>query len=184
MSNTSSNGWDVAEIITALATTATAVLGWFTYKFISHGDDPVVECADPEWTSSSTIQLNITVRNRSVVAHRVSKLKLRQPRLGNISLIGSGRTIGPAKVIDVNWLNLSPVGSELPHSSSAAGRPLDQVLISVVFSRPVDWYSGKLRIDLIISDRSFRPRHRRFAILKFIQAPPNKTTADTIKQID
>jgi len=179
MSDSTGVGWGIAEWITATATTATACIGWFAYRYSLRSTDPIVESDDPEWIKSGNIAWRITVRNRSAMAHRFLKVRISRPKGARISLPDT--QLAPAQTLDLSWLNIYPVGTV---STLFVVHPTDQMTLSFVLEPPSGWVSGALRIELTIADKSSRPRQRRFVISKSIIATASKVTADTTKQID
>jgi hypothetical protein len=65
-----------------------------------------------------------------------------------------------------------------------SGLHLDEVTFDVFVAPPSGWSSGKVRIDLLISDKSLRPRRRHLVVAKFIQAPNTKSMDDSINNTD
>jgi hypothetical protein len=179
MSDANSGGWSIPEWITAAATTVTALIGWFAYRYSLRSAAPIVESDEPEWTPRGNIGWRITIRNRSAMAHRLLTLRIRKPKLGMISLPNS--KVGPAQTLDISWLTLWPIGTI---SNLLIQYPSDQTTLDILLTPPSGWLGGALRIDLAIADKSSRPRHRRFVVAKLISATPSRTNADAIKQSD
>ncbi len=167
-----------ADWVTAVATSTTALFAWFAYRYTLKATDPVVECADPTWSKDGTqVIVDIFIQNRSTVTHKIQRLRIRKPQGATIAL--PDKQIGPSKEIDLSWLNVYALGTSYPGVVPGMNVNIDQTALSVVVTPSLGWSAGKLRIDLVISDRSLRPRQRRFVISKRIHAIPSNITADT-----
>lgn len=171
MSDSNSGGLSISELITAVATTATAPIGWFAYRYSLRSAAPIVESDEPEWSKNGNIIWRITVRNRSATAHRFLNVHITKPKKARISMPDS--KLGPAQILDLSWLTLWPIGTV---STLLIEHPADQTTLEILLEPPSGWLGGALRIDLTIADKSSRPRQRRFVISKLIHATPSKTT--------
>jgi len=182
--NATNSGLSISEWITAAATTATALIAWFAYRYTLRTTDPIVECDDPEWGkgSKTIIVLNITARNRSTISHGVTQIEVQKPK-GSIMTLRD-LNLMPAQVLKLPWLALSPVGTTAQRFHFQGNFPLDSASLIALVSVPATFVSGKLRIVLTISDKSPRPRTKRFVISKFIQAQPTMSNAETTNKID
>jgi hypothetical protein len=177
--SSSGNGWNLANWITAIATTATAVFAWLTYRFAVRSYDPIVESDEPQWVSNHRIAIRIVLRNRSETAHRLDRVKLLRPKGGTVMLADQKE---PASdTIDMSWRDIPPVGSfsRIPYEHRS-----DEAYLTFVVNPPASFVSGKLCIRAIVADKSFKPRHRRFAVSKFIQAEKATNTAASINKTD
>lgn len=177
--NSGGNGWNLTNWITAIATTATAIFAWLTYRFAVRSYDPIVESDEPQWVPNHRITIRIVLRNRSETAHRFDRVKLLRPKGGTIILADQKE---PASdTIDMSWRDIHPVGSfsRFPYEHRS-----DEAYLTFVVNPPVAFISGKLRIRLIVADKSFRPRHKRFAVSKLIQAEKATSTAASANKTD
>ena len=173
------SSWKISDYITAVATSATAVFAWLAYRYALRSADPIIECDEPQWGNNKQFILWVTVRNRSAVAYEISTVEIRKPKGSTISLPES--KISPAQTLDLSWRKLRPIGT-VSHVPSE--HPLDVAALGLVIEPPASFVSGKLRIILAISDKSIRPRQRRFVVRKFIHAAKAMMTADTVNKTD
>jgi len=108
--------------------------------------------------------------------------ELRKPKHCMMTLRDS--TLEPARVLDLSWMTLSPVGTVSHLPSSLGNFSPAEISLGLLISAPPSFLSGKLRIDITIADKSPKARTRRFVISKFIQAAKTKITADTASKAD
>jgi hypothetical protein len=185
MSDIGGSKWsDIPAYITALATSLAAVFAWLSYRYLRTSSYPIVECDEPRWIRNpSGIALDVTIRNRSTTAHALFTARVLKPKHCPIKL--SGNPTAAAPELDLSWLSVPPVGrmGYIPIASTPA-QPADLLPLTFVLEPPSSFLSGKLRILLVISDKSIKPRHRRFVILKFIQATPAKINEAIINNND
>lgn len=177
----STSGQTIANWITAAATSATAFIAWLAYHYSLRSTDPIVESDDPRWTNDGKIIWTVTVRNRSAMAHRLVKAHMRKPKGAGLSL---SATVAPAETLDLSR-NIYPVGTTstpVVISGFDLTEPADQATLAFFVAPPSGWLSGKLRIDLIIADKSSKAKPRRFVIAKLISAMKRSSKADTTKQ--
>jgi len=185
MSNPMSNsqGWSIADWITAVATSATAVIGLFAYRRSSRSGDPIIESDEPRWLESGNIVWRITVRNRSAMAHRLLTAHISKPKDARFSIPQIHSLAGmTSKILDLSGITIYPAGTAW--TAGERRQEIDQIELSFVVDPPPGWAAGKLRLELSLADKSSRPRQRRFVISKLINATSNKTSEDIVKRID
>jgi hypothetical protein len=177
------SGLKIADFVTAIATSATAFFAWLAYRLAARSNYPIVECDEPKWMKDNRrILMNIRVRNRAAIAYLTSTLEIQRPKGSTMRLPDSN--IGPAKILDVSWRTLQPIEAGGHAPRDPFGYSLSEALFNLVIEPPASFLSGKLRIVLTASDKSIKPRQRRFVISKFIQAAKTKTTADIANKTD
>jgi len=174
---------DVAEIIVAVATSATALFAWLSYRYQVEIEAPILECDEPIWTEEGdALWFHILLMNqaqRTLVFQSVRPLRPKRALLG----LRFDPNRPPAKQIAMD-LDVRGRGTTTTLPFVHTSYLVDKRELDVHLFPPSGWFAGKVCIEVVISDKSLRPRQRRFVIRKFIQPHSAIRTTEETKQID
>ncbi len=172
--------------ITGIATAATGVVAWLSFRREAQKDIPITEC-DAYWTKEGFVQFHLLIRNtlpESVVVSRACVKKPAGSKIGKERERGKDGGIGCVVMpqdhdIALKW-SLAPCGvtgnSCISGSSSIC--PLDLFILP-----PSAWKSGEVVVEIYISRKSSNVRSKRIAIKRVISAPVIEKNADKVEAL-
>lgn len=95
----SDSGLNFPAIVTALATAATALLSFLTFRLVIRSELPLVECDDPVWTKEGRVSIRISVQNQSGLRYKIHRCKVVKPRKALIVITDRPDSIAPKPLV-------------------------------------------------------------------------------------